>query len=62
MLRRLYDPDPLPCNAAGAFALHRYGQIHVNRSLILKAFAILALGNAVVNLLKRSGSYDHVRP
>ena len=46
--------------AAGAFALHKYNQIHVDRSLILKAFAILALGNAIINLLKRSATHDHV--
>lgn len=47
--------------AAGAFAAHHYGKLHVDRTLILKAFAILALGNAVINLLKRTGStYDHV--
>ena len=55
--------EALPCRAAAAFAASHYGKLHVDRTLLLKAFAVLALGNAVINLLKRSGStYDHVRP
>ena len=49
--------------AAAAFAASYYGKLHVDKSLLLKAFAVLSLGTAVVNLLKRgSATYDHVRP